>query len=478
MSREKSLVKNTFILSIGTFLPKLAAFITLPILTDRMTKNQYGFYELILDLVSLILPTATLQIQTAAFRYLLDRREKKEDIKSIVTNIYAFILPVSLISLVILYFSFQFFATDQPAELKLMICLYFFADILVNAARQVARGLRKNMMYSISAIISAICKIVFAVIFVWGLRMNLMGAVLSLFLASAISFVVLVFQLRLYQYIDIHLISKQQIKELISYSWGMVPNNMSMWVMRVSDRFVILGFLKNYAAVAVYSIANKIPSILTLAQTTFSMSWQENASIVSKDKDVSAYYSSMFRTMYNLIAGFLGLLISMTPILFRILIRGDYLESYPHIPILILAMFFYTMSTFLGGIYVAYMKTKSVGITTTIAAVCNILINMIFIHSIGIYAASISTLVSYILLYYYRIFDIQKIVGVQYQHGRMLLILGIMIVECVLCMFNTLMLNILNVIIAVVVFVLLNHSLFIAAWDNVRRMVQKKLNNR
>lgn len=477
MSREKSFVKNTLILSIGTFLPKLAAFITLPILTDCMTQNQYGFYELILDLVSLILPTATLQIQTAAFRYLLDRREKKEDIKSIVTNIYAFILPVSLISLVILYFSFHFFATGQPAEMKLMICLYFFADILVNAARQVARGLRHNMMYSISAIISATCKIVFAVVFVWGLRMDLMGAVLSLFLASAISFVILVFQLRLYRYIDIHLISKQQIKELISYSWGMVPNNMSMWVMRVSDRFVILGFM-NYAAVAVYSIANKIPSILTLAQTTFSMSWQENASIVSKDKDVSAYYSSMFRTMYNFIAGFLGILISMTPILFRILIRGDYLESYPHIPILILAMFFYTMSTFLGGIYVAYMKTKSVGITTTVAAGCNFLINMIFIHSIGIYAASISTLVSYILLYYYRIVDVQKLVRVQYQHGHMLLILGIMIVECVLCIFNTPVLNILNVIIAMVVFALLNHSLIIAAWNNVKRMVQKKLNNK
>ena len=33
MSREGNLAKNTGILAIGTFLPKLASFITLPILT-------------------------------------------------------------------------------------------------------------------------------------------------------------------------------------------------------------------------------------------------------------------------------------------------------------------------------------------------------------------------------------------------------------------------------------------------------------
>lgn len=33
-----------------------------------------------------------------------------------------------------------------------------------------------------------------------------------------------------------------------------------------------------------------------------------------KDSDVDAYYSSMFKTMYNLMAGFLGLLIAATPI--------------------------------------------------------------------------------------------------------------------------------------------------------------------
>ena len=56
MSREGKLAKNTLIISIGTFLPKLASFITLPILTGYLTQVEYGTYDLITILVSLLLP--------------------------------------------------------------------------------------------------------------------------------------------------------------------------------------------------------------------------------------------------------------------------------------------------------------------------------------------------------------------------------------------------------------------------------------
>ena len=67
---KSNFYKNTLILSLGTFLPKFAAFITLPILTGQLTKVEYGTYDLVTVMVSLLLPAATLQIQAAAFRLL------------------------------------------------------------------------------------------------------------------------------------------------------------------------------------------------------------------------------------------------------------------------------------------------------------------------------------------------------------------------------------------------------------------------
>ena len=99
MSREGKLVRNTLVLSIGTVLPKLASLVTLPILTGCLTKDEMGAYDLVTVLVSLLLPSATLQIQAAAFRFLLDRRQEIKDIKRISTNIVFFTIPTSLIAL-------------------------------------------------------------------------------------------------------------------------------------------------------------------------------------------------------------------------------------------------------------------------------------------------------------------------------------------------------------------------------------------
>ena len=131
MSRESKLAKNTFIIAIGTFLPKFASLITLPILTGCLTKEEMGTYDLLTVLVSFLLPAATLQIQTAAFRFLIDVRHDKNEIKTIVTNIVCFIAPTSLIALIILFLVLYM----QTVPVRVLICLYFLVDIAVNTAR-------------------------------------------------------------------------------------------------------------------------------------------------------------------------------------------------------------------------------------------------------------------------------------------------------------------------------------------------------
>ena len=454
MSRESKLAKNTIIIAIGTFVPKFASFITLPILTGCLTKPEVGIYDLITVLVSLLLPAATLQIQAAAFRFLIDVRHDEREIKTITTNIICFIAPTSLIALIILFFVLF----NQTIIIRVFICLYFLADILVNAARQICRGVDRNLDYSISAVMSACGKVLFTVFFVLFLKAGLLGTIISLFVASLFSLLYLVLKAKLYRYIDFKYFDKSKMKEMLKYSWPMVPNSMSGWVMRVSDRLVVTAVM-GVSANAVYAVANKIPSLLNLAQNTFTLAWQENASIVSKDKDASDYYSSMFCTMLNLMAGFFAVLIAFTPLLFTILIRGDYSEAYFQIPILFIAMFFFGMSTFLGGIYVAYMKSKDVGITTMVAAIINLIVDIGTIHWIGLYAASGSTLISYIFLFIYRIIDVQKIVKIKFSKKHLLLVVALMVLMSIMCFLQKPLLNVVNLLIGLGAFCALNKDL-------------------
>ena len=191
MSREKVLAKNTAILAIGTFLPKAAAYFTLPILTGILTKDEYGTYDLVTVLVSLILPAATLQVQTALFRFLIEIREDQDEVKKVVSTGASFIVSISVLALIILYIVMN----RIPYFTRLLISGYFFADILVNGLRQVARGLTRNLDYSISAVISAICKILFIFIFVGVMKKGINGAVCALMFSSLASFMFLFFVL-------------------------------------------------------------------------------------------------------------------------------------------------------------------------------------------------------------------------------------------------------------------------------------------
>lgn len=454
MGREEKLLKNTFILALGTFLPKVSSFVILPILTGCLTQEEYGTYDLICVLASLFLPAVTLQIQTAAFRFLIDEKGKKKEKKIIITNIFAFVIPISVISLVFLWLFFPI----ENKSIKVMICIYFFGDVVINASRQIIRGLSLNYIYSLSTIISSVSQMLLSIIFVYRFNMGLYGALITLAISTMISALWLIYKSEIYRCVSLKMIRADMIKKMIAYAWPMVPNSMSMWVMRLSDRLVVTAVL-GISANAVYSVANKIPSLLNLAQSAFTMAWQENASIASGDKDKDAYYSSMFRIMFDLTGSLLGLLICFSPLLFKLFIRGDYGEAYYQMPILLLSMLYYSMSTFLGGIYVACKKTKSVGATTAAAALCNLIVNVSLISRAGLFAASISTLVSYLFLFIYRMFNIKRFVELWYDWKHMAIVSSILCIEIVICYLNNKSLNFLNIILGILIFWSLNKSL-------------------
>ncbi|WP_192983302.1 lipopolysaccharide biosynthesis protein [Marinilactibacillus psychrotolerans] len=464
--REKSLVKNTLIISLGTFLPRLTSIITLPILTAFLTNAEYGTLDLINTLVSLLLPVATLQIQLAAFRFLIDHRNKHEKSSKIITNIVVFIAATSLITLTILFFSLHLLSI----KIRVLICLYFFIDIFYITLQQIARGLSKNRLYSESAIVQSLINLFMLILTVYYFDSGLLGAILSLFSATLLATIFLITRGQIISFINFKLISKTTIKKMISYSWPMVPNSLSLWVVNLSDRLIITGFL-GIEANAIYAVSNKIPSLFSIVQTAFVFAWQESASIASKDEDSAAYYTSMFDNVYCVLIGLMSLLIAVTPILFSLLIQGEYEASYYQMPILFLGMLFSSLSSFMGGIYIAYLKTKSVGVTTIGAALLNLTINILLVNHIGIYAASISTLVSYLGLLIFRMIDLRKILKINYNWTKVSFLLGILIFMSILSYQKINILNLVNAVIAIVLTVSINLKTLIG----IKNLLMKKL---
>ena len=467
-SREKNFLKSTFILAFGTFLPKLASFITLPIYTGELTKDEYGTFDLITVLCTLLLPVATLQVQSAVFRFLVDYRDNREKQNAIITLLYVFVIPISIVVLIILYFALY----KLSPFLRILIIIYYFADILLAVTRQVARGLSKNHIYSVSAIINSFLNMILVIILLVYYKTGLNGLVASLTVSATVSFVYIFVALKTWQFFDTKRITKKLFKQIIGYSWPMVPNSISLWIVRMSDRLIILAYM-GAAANAIYAAANKIPTLLQLAQNTFSMAWSESASLTIKDKDADQYYTQMFRILHRVLAGFAAMLMAVQPLLFRILIRGDYAESYIHISILIIGSFFSNIAVYLGGIYIANMRTKSIGITTVISAALNFIINILFIKKIGVFAATLSTAISYLFLMVYRLIDVRKFQKIQYPIMEMVITNLILIGMCIMCGFRTVPFYCINLVIGCVMFVVLNKELLIKTKDLAFKILHK-----
>lgn len=456
MSREKNLAKNTFIIAFGTFLPKLSGIITLPIITAELTKQEYGTYDLISTLVSLFLPIVTLQIQSAAFRYLIDSRNDETETKRIITNILAFILPMSVGALAILYAVLY----QLTSGVRLLICTYFFVDILMLACQQIIRGLSNNKLYSVSSVVCAVTNMLLIVFWVQVEKRGLIGVLSAMTAATTIGLGVLVIKGGIMQKIDIALLSWKTVKSLLNYSWPIIPNSLSGWVLSFSDRLVLTIFL-GIEANALYAVASKIPSLFSTVQGTFVFAWQENASLAADDADADVYYSNMFDNIFCILTGMMALLIVTTPVLFAVLVRGDYSGAYCQMPILFMGMLFSALSSFLGGIYVAHKRTKNIGVTTVAAAILNLAIDLALVNIIGLYAASMSTLISYFALTAYRMIDIKKFQPITYNLPKIILYVTFLVVLCVLCWINARLTNVINFVVACIFAGGINRKIFV-----------------
>lgn len=464
MEREKALAKNTIIIGFGTFLPKFASIITLPIVTGSLTKAEYGTYDLLLTLISLVLPLATLQIQTAAFRFLVQIRDKEKECSRVITNIVLFTLACSIVPVIIVFFVIN----NYGVYTRSLICLYFLFDIILQTFQQIVRGLGKNTLYSISTVLNSAINMVLIYFLIEVCNWGLIGVVGAITVANLCASLFLFYKTKIAKYISFNLISIRLIKQMITYSWPLIPNNLSSWVMTLSDRLLLSLFL-GVEVNAVYAVAKKIPNLLTAVQSTFSLAWQENASLSVEDRDIDSYYSRMFSLVFNLVIGSCAALIGISPLLFALLIRGSYIEAYYQMPILFIALTFTTLSAYLAGIYIADKRTKEIGITTTIAAAINLVIDMIFIPVIGMWAASLSTLIGYLFLFVYRIIDLKKYHKLAINYLHIVMGVGVLVIFSIISFVNNTICNYILFMLGLAVFGYLNRVMISTIMKKYRR---------
>lgn len=405
MSKGKDLAKNTAIVSIGKICTQLITFFLLPVYTAVLSNEEYGVVDLLNTLTSLLLPIVTLQIEQGIFRYLIDCRENNEKQIKLITTIIRFMIIQSIACIVIFLCVSPFIHNEYKYFLMANLLMGIFSSLLL----QICRGLGDNATYAIGSFITGAFTVVLNVIFIVAFRWGAYGMLGATAISNFICAVYIFLKRKIYKYIKPKQFDKKILKEIIKYSVPLIPNMISWWIVSASDRTIIsavIGIAQN----GIYSAANKFSGVFTTLYSVFNLTWTESASININSEDRDEFFSKIL----DFVIRFFGCLclgtIAVMPFAFNILINEKFAEAYYQIPILILGSVFNILVSFVGSIYVAKKLTKEIAKTSIISAVINIFVNIVLIKSIGLYAASISTVIAYALMFIYRWIDVKKYV--------------------------------------------------------------------
>ena len=344
--KYKTLLSNTFLISLGTFGSKLLTFVMVRFYTGVLTPADYGTADLIMQTANLLLPLVSLGITNGVFRFALDRKEQR---RSIFTIGFYTILVGSLILLAALPLLSN---SESLREYTLLIGVYTLASCLHSLCAQYIRAEGKTALFAVQGIINTALVIGFNITFLLVFRMGVFGYVMSVVAADGICTLFLVLREKLWK-LWLPKPERQLWNAMLRYSIPLIPATIFWWITSVSDRYMVAYFLGTDAN-GLYAVACKIPTVLTLLSTIFMEAWQFSAiQEATGDREVHIrFYTQVWSAFLAVMVMAGSVIIVLCRLEIRMLSTQQYYEAWKYIPTLSMAMVFSAFSSFMGSVYV------------------------------------------------------------------------------------------------------------------------------
>lgn len=402
-NKYTTLISNTIIFALGTFGSKLLVFLLMPLYTSVLTTAEYGAMDVVVNVSNMLLPLVIVSINDGVIRFGMDRAYKRRDVFS--TGIW-----VSLAG-------FGIFLIFWPAMKKIgmisdytaLIYLYVLAAALQGVSAQFVRAMGLVRLFAFNGILNTLSTVVFNVLFLVVMKWGMYGYVLSVILSNVVSMIFLWIAARLYRYMRWWKgIDRDTVREMIIYSLPLIPATIMWSITNVSDRFFVTHYLGE-AQNGIYSVAYKLPTIISVISAIFTQAWQLSAIGERESDDREQFYSNIFKsyqTIVFLAAG--GILLLIKPLM-HLLVSDSFFEAWQYTPLLVVSVVFSCFSSYFASFYMASKKNIMAMVTIFLGALLNVVLNYYLIPIYGLNGAAGATAASYIFIFVIRAIDTRRL---------------------------------------------------------------------
>ncbi|MCM1115431.1 MAG: oligosaccharide flippase family protein [Clostridium sp.] len=453
MDKYKKLASNTIIFAIGTFSSKILSFLLMPFVTRMMGTGDYGAADLVQQTVNVLIPIVTLQVNSAALRFALDKAVRKGDVfrVGVRTTLIGFCVflclayPISLITI----------NDFKLGDYIILIILFVLVSGFRQLCQQFVRGSGFVKLFAIDGIIATATTLLFTILFLGPFKWGVTGYIVAIIASDACSIVFYFATVKLYRFLKPRKLQKNVASEMLKYCIPLIPTVILWWIINVSDRYMVTYFIDS-SANGLYTAASKIPNFVILFSQIFIDAWQLSAVDEHESKRERArFFTRVFRVYSGGVFAVASALILLCQLITKILVSDAFYDSWQYVPILIIATTYSCIVNFLASVYMAEKKSLMALLTAASGAVTNIVLNLIFIPIMGANGAALATVCAFLVVFATRGKNTRKYIRINFKLPLMITETIILITQSVLMLTvkNNIVLYIIEILLlAVMVF--------------------------
>lgn len=384
---------------LGSFIPLLIGFIKTPVFTRHFNKVEYGSLGLVTITFTFFGMFLFSWIGSCLWRY-YNKYESDNSLKTLYSNL--FFLYISAFVLLLILSVFWYTSTSQYLIKQLIFYSFFqlFLNQLLLLYMVVVRLSSKAKFYTIFQSVKAIISVVIALVLVFYFKNGIVALISSLAIVDTFAVIFLMFYNPVKVKVNLKLISKSKLAELLVYGSVGLILNISLLVITYSDRYIIAWF-NNIEDVGIYDQVYKISQLSVVALVTIFFN-TINPYLL---KELEINFDNSTKLIQKYIKAFVifGLPVIFYLSLFSkdistILLGKEFRVGYAMMPFIFMSAYLHGISNFYELRLKFSHKLKKLGIIALGVAVLNIILTITFVSLYGYQWAAYTTLITYLIL--------------------------------------------------------------------------------
>jgi O-antigen/teichoic acid export membrane protein len=416
-SHLKKLASESVIYGLSGVLSKFLYVVLVPIYTRIFSPEDYGVLSLITNMMSLVAIFVVLGLDSAVGRWYYDSDDVSMRRTTIATwsTCQIAISAVAAISIVALSEEIGrvlIGRADAAVYVRISamtLPIATFGAVLTNWLR-LERKPWSTILFSLGSNgLSVLLTIYFAAILNWKLQGVFVAQLISAFCSMVVA------AMLLKGWINPRLFELSKLKGMLKYSLPLIPAGLSFWIVNLSGSFFIRWASSATAEVGLYQVGSTVASAMGLFTAAFQQAWGPFALSIHKKEGVERVYADVL-IAYLLLACFFALLLSLFAPEILYLVTTKAYHGAGRVTGLLSFNYVLVGLTYIAVIGATIARTtKPYGFAVVCASVLTILLNVIFVPSMGKEGAALATLIAQLMVPVYVFYQSQKLFPIPFK---------------------------------------------------------------